>query len=429
MNLLRSLSKDTFFYTGTLFGAKALGIITIPYLTKSISIASFAEIDVFLVIVNFLSPIIYLGLDSALGRFYYDEEKGELSYNNVLSTLTISVFFVSILVLIFSKKILSIYIKTDIFYYHYLALFGFVQVLYISIGQLKSRLDFNRYLYFWYGILPILSLNIFVIIAFYLNKLNLENYFVANFVINTVVALRTIITINPILPSSFLLIPLFRFGLPFMFVTLVGTLIPLIERSVVLNSFSLKQSGLYSFAFRLVALLAIINKGFQLSWAPLSMRHLKDEDFEIQVRDIYLRAAIFLGIIVVLIHSLFKLLGHYIIDKAYLASSEFLGPLLIGSAFIILSSISNVHINVQKRTSIHLKNYLISLTVYVLIVVFLSKLGLWYVCLSYMFYGMTIFISQTLSSNRLTKVKLNVFVGIGVFLFTFIIYSCVEYYT
>ena len=65
-DLLKKGLSDSGYYTLANIGSKALGLLIIPILARSVSVEEFANYDLFLIISAFLQIFVILGIDSGI---------------------------------------------------------------------------------------------------------------------------------------------------------------------------------------------------------------------------------------------------------------------------------------------------------------------------------------------------------------------------
>lgn len=409
--MLKGLFKDSFFYGGFLVLSKLVAIIALPVLTKFFTPDEFNIADSSMVLLNFIVPFIFLGLDSSVGRYYNEySDKGQLKellasafYPGLISALIVT------LIAVMTHYWISLIFLNRADMAHYILLtvlnIPFLYIISFSVNILKYA--FKRWNYVIIAFLNPVCFLVSVIVMGYTLGINLENYLLINLICNVFFAVFAILLIYKDIgkiPNIDFVRHLYAYGLPFSIVSLLGMAFSFSERLLLNHYYTPLLAGSYAFAYRIVNVIGIINRAFQLSWGPFSIARYKDVDASKKFNHLLLFMTIGLGCISLIVSLtdkwLIKLLG----NVAYQNSRQYIPFLLASNTFLILSSISNIGINLSKKTFLHIRNYTIALTsLFVFFFLLKPILPNFALPIAIMSAYLILFIEQSISSNTAHK--------------------------
>jgi O-antigen/teichoic acid export membrane protein len=404
--VLKSLLKDSVFYGGFLLLSKLIAFFTLPIITLAFTPAEFKIIDGFIVMLNFIVPFMFVGSDTALARYFNDTdyERKELVSTAFFYGLGFTLIVLSLL-MIFHEAFSSAYFGESMD--SGMLLFVFLNIPFIFINSFcigVFKYEFKRMAYVGVAMFNPLLFALSVIGMGKWFELSLWSYFAAFLVFNVLFALLALGLIRNHLRLLFkmpIFKKLFAFGLPFSMVSLVGVAFSFTERYLMNNYFLAASAGLYAFSYRIISLVTLANRAFQLSWGPFSMARYKNHNSAAEFKALLTYMSIFLVLIQGIICAFASRLILLVSNESYLGSARYLPFLLGANAFLILSSISNIGINITSKTILHLTNYLIALFVFV-VSFFIIRIWMTEMSLSIALFlaYMLLFVFQTRSSNK-----------------------------
>lgn len=141
-----------------------------------------------------------------------------------------------------------------------------------------------------------------------------------------------------------------KFALPLVPGLLVVGMYQPAMRTMLSRVYSLQDLGLFSFALKLVTIMALVQNSIKLSWKPMLYENLKKDNFGKE----YLRISAFVGktlltaglIITLFAPELVQIIG----TKEYYKSTQIVGLLVIGNIFANLISLRGFGFEVAKKT-------------------------------------------------------------------------------
>tara|TARA_B110000003_G_C16641498_1_gene530368 strand:+ start:799 stop:2112 length:1314 start_codon:yes stop_codon:yes gene_type:complete len=416
--MLKAFYKDSIFYGLFLFLGKFFTILSLPVITYFFPPKDFALADSYIVFINFIIPIVFLGLDSSVGRFYYEQKnKKKLILSTFLPGLFCSLIITCFL-LFFSEMINSIYINQENSEnFLPLVLLNIIPMYIILFTANAMKYAFKRWSFVFLSILnPILFSLSLIAMGYFFNSLDLKIYFLTFLFYNIVFSFYALYLIKDNFKllnfDKSLLKDMYDYGIPFFFVSFISLGIIFSERYLLNNYFPVVIAGLYMFSYRIVNILTIFSRVLQVSWGPFAISNYKNENASKEYNKLLLFMTIFLNSLSCIVILFDKNIVNILANDNYHDSVQFLPFLLGANTFLILSSISNIGINITKKTTVHLKNYIFSFIIFISLFFLLKdQFLILSIAFSLFVSRMFLFIFQTLSSNKLyEKINFNLFI-------------------
>lgn len=339
---MKELFKHGIVYGLTSSLQNLLAFILLPLLTIYYSATDFGVYSIILLSGTLANAIFYLGVGSALGRYYYDVDSDK--YRNDIITTSIIIagmgaFLLITLALTFSEK-LSLFLFNDIVYSKHL-LFAFVGTAFsflLNILTLVLRYDKKSILFmivsvsavcinfiityvlltkYNFGILaPILGtmisnfLSFVFLIFFYLNRLS-----------------------GSVCKSNIKLLLLF--GLQSSITGIFFFLLDWVDRLIIRDLLPMADVGIYSLGYRIGSMInVILILPFSLVWAPVRMQYVKKENNRIFVQNVT-SYFLMLGMTLVFLATIFSdvFMNLFFTNKEY-SGAEMVFPITMMATLI-----------------------------------------------------------------------------------------------
>lgn len=275
------------------------GILIIPILTKNLTIEEFGAFSMLTLCGSLAGSVFYLGISSALPRFYFDTDSNVSRYH-VLSTATILVtlgaVFQIVFGVLFSSKLSILLFHSD----HYAVALIFVFAGYALLFLNQFIIVYWRLIGAAHRVLSWALINIalnfagIIIGLKYVEKSILVPVLV--FLISQLIQLAiSLIQSREILGKNLNTLTakaMIRFGVAAVVIAMGTLAIDWFDRFVVNNQLTLKDVAIYSFAYKLGTLINIVFVvPFISVWNPLMLERQSSPDvkkiFSLAV-DIYL---------------------------------------------------------------------------------------------------------------------------------------------
>lgn len=349
------LKKFLFFSIGGYINI-IIGIFTVPIITRLFSPKEYGIFSLIVSIESMLLGLSYLGLDLGFMRFFYDEKeenRGRLLYETIFYPFFINLF-ISFLIFIFRKNI-SIFIlgKVDNDLYIILILYTFFSFLYrFAMLVIRMQQKAKLYSFFNTSIKIIEFISILLLYKFHNNTYEvLIVSIIISLVLNTFFAIfieKKIWAFKGRVETDKK--TLLKYSIPFTLTTILSWIFSSCDRIFIKYFSSLEELGLYSGAFKIVAILTIIETGFQTFWSPVAYEHYsknpKDMNFFKNVINYFSVLIFSTGIGILLMKDLLILF----LGKEYYLSVYIMPMLIFIPVMQLLSIITEIGIVLKKKT-------------------------------------------------------------------------------
>lgn len=349
------LKKFLFFSIGGYINI-IIGIFTIPILTRLFSPKEYGVFSLIISIESMLLDLSYLGLDLGFMRFFYDEKeenRGKLLYETIFYPFFINLF-ISFLIFVFRKEI-SIFIlgEIDNNLYAILIFHTFFKFLY-RFAMLVIRMQQKGKLYSFFN--TSIKVTEFISILLLYEIYN-DTYKVlilstiVSLVLNTIFAIfieKKIWSFKGKMETDSKV--LLKYSIPFTLTMALSWIFSSCDKIFIRYFSSLEELGLYSGAFKIIGLLAIIETGFHTFWAPVAYEHYskhpENMDFFKNIINYFSVLVFSLGIGILSVRNLLILF----LGKEYYLSAYIMPMLIFIPIMQLLSITTEVGIILKKKT-------------------------------------------------------------------------------
>lgn len=361
------LFKDIGFYGGL----RALSIITtffaIPVLTNLYGVQGYGVLETMEAATNLFAIFFIFGMDSAIARFYYDDDtltfrKEVISIGFLLQV----VFILSVLpiLLYFGKSITTYYFSESTPDWYFFVVFSnasFTAFNLFAANVFKWSMERKKYAISY---LSYFSLQLIILVLVHSRKWNLDTYFKLLLLAGFLEMCLNLLLLRNwlIVPSkSKLPIQMLKFSIPIGLVCIGGAFIPVLDRKLIASFLGLTTLGSYSLGFKLASVLVYLNTFFHLAWGPFYMSLFKKGTAVVSFNFI-LKGFAFLILILIFIFyfSFSKILPNIFPDYPPADILALILLLLFGTFFQGISSIAGIGIGLAKKTHLTLLIQLIS---------------------------------------------------------------------
>ena len=353
------LFKSSSVYTIAGVLNSALPLLLLPFLTKKLSPSDYGIVAMFQLIITFLYPFVGLNLEAAIAREYYEFDKNSfskyigncilLSISSViliLSILFISNSYVEKLLLVPNNLIITALV---------ICFFQFIIAISLSIFQISQK----PYPYVYLQLSQTFTnaiLTLFFI--FYLNE-TWNGRINAQIITFTIFALISFLYLKTKVKISFqfskkIISKAFNFGLPLIPHALGAILFTAIDRIFLTKLFGLEQTGNFSVAFQLGAVISLITSSFNNAFVPWLYNNLNKNVFEIKLKIVKNTYYFFVLIILfsLLLLLIFPFIVKIFVDKKYNNINIYSFFIIIGFVFQGMYFMVTNYITYAKKTYI-----------------------------------------------------------------------------
>lgn len=393
---------------GTLINM-VLSLISTPIITRIVDPAEYGQLTMFNTYTNIALLVLCLGLDQALVRFFHDQEEN-LLYQRGLLRLCIKW---PILISTAGALLLSVIA----FCFPTLFEFPFLVMVLLGINVIVNI--WNRFVLLVlrvesksgaYALCNVLHRLVYIIAALSL-IFGFNKHFLLLLVIATVLSMLIPSLIGTGISKSLWFFKkaekisnkkeIFQYSLPFILSMGVVTLFQSCS-TLFLNHFcDYNEVGIYSGAFSLVAIFAIIQTSFNALWAPMQIEHLvkhpDDKSFYEKANCYITIVMFFFGFCLVLCKDVFALL----LGEKYREAAALLPFLIFNPIMYTVSETTLIGIEYSKKSYLNIFVGLASLATNIIGCLFLiPSLGGKGAAISTGVAYIVFFIMRTLLSNR-----------------------------
>lgn len=337
-----------------------IGFFTIPIITRLVTPEQYGIFSFFNLIINLGMLFIILGFDQGFVRYYYEEKNRflllycSLKYPCIFFIILIPVFF------LFKNKIsYFVYQEINIFMVMVLILTIFFSIVnrfsMLIVRMNKKGLKFS--------LLQIFQqiFNFVFILGFYKRYGNSYKILVLAYAFSIILItlLSIIFEKNTWLKNTkeklkINIEDLFKYGYPFI-LTMSLTWIFQSSDKIIIKIFSdLNELGLYAAAFKIIALINVVQTGFTMFWVPVAYEKYNKEPenkiFFEQVFNVISFVMLLLAIMVLMSKNLIILL----LGKKYSLAGMIMPCLVFMPIMYTVSETTVLGINFSKKTNYHI---------------------------------------------------------------------------
>ncbi len=337
-----------------------IGLFTVPITTRMLSPEQYGISSLITTVTSFMFVVCCLGTEQGFVRFFYEEKeenRGKLLYNCLFYP-----FFISIIVFVgiylFRNKI-SIFFLGYEEKYIWLILIG--SILFSSLNNfslLIIRMQQRGKLYSFFNVL-LKSLEFVLILCLY--KMYGNNYktlVLAVFFSLVIVSIFSLCAERKIWKfkgkSSNTKKDILLFSLPLTLTMALNWIFASSDKIIIKILSNTTELGLYSGAFKIIALLSVLQTGFTTFWTPVSLerytKNPEDTEFYRKINN-YLSLIFFsLGIGILMFRNIITLL----LGKEYYDSIYIMPMLVFVPIMYLLSETTHMGISFKKKTKYYL---------------------------------------------------------------------------
>lgn len=333
-----------------------IGLLTVPITTRMLSPEQYGISSLINTVVNVLGIVCYLGMDQGFTRFFYDEKeenRGRLLYES-LKFPFIGIAIFSIIIFFFQEKI-SIFMvgKYETIIWKILILSMIFTIL-NRFSLLVIRMKQKGKLYSFFNVLTKVIEFTFILLLY---KIYGNDY--KTLAISILISLVLVTILSIFLEKNIWFFKgklqtskkeLLFYSLPLSLTMALNWLFGSCDKLIIKFLSNLTELGLYSGAFKIIALMGIIQTGFTTFWTPITYEHYSkypDDTLFFKKATDYLAIIFFtLGIGILSTRNIIILL----LGKKYY-NSIFIMPMLVFIPIMyLLSETTMVGIAFKKQT-------------------------------------------------------------------------------
>jgi O-antigen/teichoic acid export membrane protein len=264
-----------------------IGFLGTIITTRILLPEDFGRASMFTLVLNISMIFISFGTDQAFVRFFYEEKeekRGGLLYNCLKIPFLVSVL-VSLIILIFNKKIALFLFEEENLTALIMLIVGILSQVLFRYGSLVVRMQQKGNLF---SIMEIINRSLSVLVLIILYYIMGPNYEIVIYssVINLLfLAIFSIVNEKSYWNLKNLFVKdlfhtqrnVFNFGYPILFTMLLTWLFQSFDRIAIKQWSTYEELGLYAAAFKIIALVSILQVAFTTFWTPVCYEHFQKE--------------------------------------------------------------------------------------------------------------------------------------------------------
>jgi O-antigen/teichoic acid export membrane protein len=334
--------------------AAILSFITVPVTTYFVSPGDFGKAAMYTMGYTISSMFIFLGLDQAFVREYNEHKnKNNLFWNSLISPLLFSVLLAAIYIVFYKPVSILMFDSVEKYVIIILALslpFAIID----RFNMLVLRMEEKAKIYSFFNILnKFLTLIILIPYLIFVDR-SFKGIINATFINLIVICIIESYFVRHIWKVKFrfdkeLLMKLFKYGIPLVPATLIGWFLSSMDRIALRQWSTFNEIGIYSAAFKIVAVLGIIQQAFCTFWVPTALRWHKEKvsnDKYVQVSDTILAVMVLVFSFIVL----FKDLIIRLLSSDYITAANSVPFLLFFPIMYTVSETTTLGISFSRKT-------------------------------------------------------------------------------
>lgn len=348
--------RDLIKYTLGPIASAGLSFVTTPLITFFISPEYFGIATIFSTVTTFLFPLCLMGSDQAFMRFYYEikeDIRPELLWNTLIIPLCMWLIM-CVVVFVLSDFIADVVLGISDWNIIFLLCLDILAKIINRFSLLTIRMQQKALRYSVLQFLTSLFNTVFILGYSLLVARSFWAIIGAGVLSTFVVSVIAIIIERKYWFSSIVfrretLSSIIKYGTPLMFAVVFSLIFQTMDKYFLRFTSGFEQLGLYSAAFKIVAVLAIIQTGFSLYWTPVAF-----ENYENNPNNTVLYEKVFkillIGLIVAgLLVILFKDLIILILSASYREAAQIVPFLVFVPVLYTLTEVTSIGVYFKKR--------------------------------------------------------------------------------
>ena len=377
---MRFLLKDSVTYGGASGFSRVFSIFTVPILTRIFTVEDYGVIDAILVFGMMFMPMIMFGLTSSVARYFYETEDEHERVQIITQAFLVQTLLSIIMVYsLYSSSEYLIgkflgYPEYELEFRIVILSQPFIAYTYFFQNILKWTFQRKKFLILTLGSTSSVVLLTLFYVAFL--KMGIRGAFYAQLTGMSIFAiLGLIFCIKWIaLPrDTKYIIPMLKYGWPYMLIMLSNKILPSIDRYFIGNYLNLNALGIWAVAYKISRLLIIPMSGFQTAWGPFAYSIYKEENAGETYNNVLRYYLIIISLISLLLIITVKPLILLFASQKYLNSIPYVFPLTFALLIESISNITGIGIGLSKRTYFSALSYGLGILASIIALFFLVK--------------------------------------------------------
>ncbi|MBC1520516.1 oligosaccharide flippase family protein [Listeria aquatica] len=344
--------------------AMLIGFVSTPITTRLLSPDQFGQASIFLLVVDVLAAITLLGSDQSFIRFFYEEETSNRKFL-LRSSLRISLAtfgLAALLILVFYQSFSAfIFSKVSLWLVFLLLLYVFLRIV-STFASLVIRMQQKGKIF---SLIQVLNKSLEFLGILFFAYLMGNHYEVIIYAHISFMILVTVIAISveykfwrffgdQVAPLKSDTSERLRYGMPLMVTLLMTLAFQSVDRLAIKEWSNYSELGLYYAAFKIIAVLNMLQINFTAFWTPLSYEKFKENPDNAVFFQKMAQTVIFVMFVIATGVLLFKDVIVYLLGSEYRDAASIMPFLVFIPVMYTISEVTVVGINFYKKTKWHL---------------------------------------------------------------------------
>lgn len=373
------LIKDTLLYGIANFGSSILSFFMLPLYTHYFTTEEFGFWDLILTTSTLLTPFITFELTAAVYRWLLDTEEYE-DRRTIISTGLIMIIRNTLLFAIIGY----ILIFTFSIPYGSLAL-GFIVITVLNgfIQQCARGLRFNK-LFASLGIIQSACIVLLNLVFIFIFKLRVEAFFYSAIIAGIIVILFALRQmqfkqyIHIKFYSKKMLKSFLSYSIPIIPGAASWWIMTMSDRYMITIYLGIEYNGIYAIASKIPSLLLMVSSVFFLAWKDSAILEFQSKDKDAYYSLVFKHFFRLMASSVICLALLTKPILALLVSNEFYSAWHYIGILLLGTFFHILSLFWSAGFHGAKKTNIIFVTSLVGACLNILInLIFIKKIGLY----------------------------------------------------
>lgn len=357
-SIFSELSKSVIIYGLASALNRFLGFLLLPIYTRVFKPSDYGTLDIFNVLIYFLTIFSGLEVWGAVAREYMevqsDIKKKQLLISTGFWQIVILSFFLFIILGMFSSKIQSILsIGKDSRTVLLLSLFIVPFATLYSYFNVLMRFEKRPWFFLAGTVLQLIFNVLFTLIFVFEFRFGITSVFLGQllgyFIVTTFFyfILRKYIILKICFST---LRKLLFFSLPLVPAVIAVWLNSYSNRFFMLKYLSLNEIGIYAVALKISSIFLFIEYALRLGWTPILYEIIKENNYQVTLIRIYVLLLKILGLIFIFIAIFSKEIILLLVSYEYLEASKIAALMCIPTVILILNLIVSASPSISKKT-------------------------------------------------------------------------------
>lgn len=359
------LFRDSLLYGGASAISRAFALITFPLLSRHFSPAEYGQLDFFMVLVNLLALAVIFGQDSAVGRFFFEEENDQHRCSVVSQSLILQFGFCLLMVPLLwlaADKVTPWLVKheqRELFYKLVLLQLPFIVAINFSVNLLKYSFARVPFIVMSLGSTALQAAALVIGIKCF--DAGIREIMLIGLGVNILFGGLGLFFIRRWLvwPGKLTKVrEMVLFAIPFGMICVMSAFSPTLERSLTENLLGGPSLGYYSVGVKIAMLMGLVISAFQTAWAPFTYSVFKQSDAIETFNWVFKVFALGSCAMAFGLAISSSFLIQFLSTNRYAEANVIVFPLAIGLAIQGTSWITEIGISISKKSHLGLWGYL-----------------------------------------------------------------------